>query len=185
MLGVFEVVDVTSPDMEPLYNQLVAMGGQPPCARNACRMLSCRWAPTSWRRRGRAALTWSVSGATTCPASCQSQRAQRSRGVTLHHDGLGVRKGDDSNTFVSPLIPASLKPLAQALSRGTRLELHGCSISSSEVDGELCKELAKLVARWVWASTTYQYGLPLVPPVMAFLPSGVVLGTLKPPPLTP
>lgn len=99
--------------------------------------------------------------------------------------GLAVHKDFPTRTYYNTVTSDGLIPLAQALSKNAHLELHGCSIASGP-DGDLFgKELVKQLLCWFWAWTSYQYGLPWVPPVLAFLPNGTVLKTLKPPPLAP
>jgi hypothetical protein len=190
MPGVYDVVDVTShEDMDVLYNQLVALGGTTvlryESLSNADKKMGTDILGRAGPRGASVVRIWGhgLPGVVAIAAGTTPEF------VTDHHAGFGVRAQfapeTFSKTFASTLIQESLKPLAEAMSRDARLELHGCAIGHPPLGDLFCKDLAKKLACWVWASPVAQYGLKWKPPVLAFLPNGTVLNNLTPPPLTP
>lgn len=184
MSSFFDVVDGTSPDMAPLYNRLVAMG--------KTTILRYENTPNVVERMGNDILVragprgayvvriWGhgLPGIVPIAAGIIPER------VTQDHAGLGIRRDFVTGTYFNNVVPTRLKPLADALSPVSRLELHGCSIAAGQVGDQLCRELAKQLACWVYASTTYQQDLEWVPPVLGFPPGGkTVVRNAKLPPL--
>jgi len=185
MRGVFDVVDLTSPDMKPLYDRLEAIG--------QTTILSYENMPNVVERMGNDILVragshrayvvriWGhgLPGVLPIAAGTIPER------VTRDNAGLASRRDLATGTYLNNVVPTRLKSLAEALSPTARLELHGCSIAAGFVGDQFCKELAKQLACWVYASTTYQQDLEWVPPVLAFVPGGKsVIHDAKPPPLT-
>ena len=185
MPSFFDVVDCTSPDMVPLYDRLVASGRTTVLCyermSNAVVQMGNDILRMAGPRGAHVVRIWGHG----LPGIVPIATGLTPEGVTLHHAGLGIRRDFDTNTYFNTAVPEKLKPLAQALNPTARLELHGCSIAAGRVGDQLCRELAKQLACWVYASTVYQYELEWVPPVLAFPPGGkTVVNNAKPPPLT-
>lgn len=185
MPGVFDVIDVTSPDMEPLYDRLVALKRTTILRYERMSNAVVQMGNDILARAGpRGAIVVRIWGH-GLPGIVPIATGLKPEGVTLHNAGIGIYKDFATGTYYNNVVPESLKPLAQALSPIARLELHGCSIAAGKVGDKLCTELAKQLACWVYASTTFQTTLEWVPPVLAFPPGGrPAIKDAKPPPLT-
>jgi hypothetical protein len=184
MPNFFDVVDCTSPDMEPLYGRLAIMGRtiilRYERMSNAVMQMGHDILAQAGPRGAAVVRIWGHG----LPGIVPIATGLNPEGVTLHHAGLGIHKDFATGTYYNNVVPPALKDLAQAMSPTARLELHGCSIAAGKVGDLLCKELAKLLACWVYASTTYQRDLEWVPPVLAFPPGGrTVITNAVPPPL--
>jgi hypothetical protein len=185
MPSFFDVVDGTSPDMVPLYNRLVALGkttilryeNMP----NVVELMGNDILQRAGPRGAYLVRIWGhgLPGIVPIAAGTIPER------VTQDNAGLGIHRDFVTGTYFNNVVPARLKALAEALSPVARLELHGCSIAAGKVGDLLCRELAKQLACWVYASTGYQQDLEWVPPVLGFPPGGkTVVKNAKPPPLT-
>jgi hypothetical protein len=198
----FDVVDVTSPDMEVLYNRLKELSGT-----TVLRYMNLSGAPyqagsdilaRSGPRGAFVVRIWGHGlpgvvpiGAGLIPEYVAGHQAGlilakdfktdtyynnvAPSADSLRHASPGLNVTSGAPQFLSPTLrftTPALKFLAAAMNPAGRVELHGCVIARGKVGEEFGKQLAKVLGCWVYASSEFQRGLEWEPPVLGFPPGG-------------
>jgi hypothetical protein len=208
----FDVVDVTSDDMEVLYGRLQKLSGT-----TLLRYMNLSAAPQqagydilsrSGPRGAFVVRIWGHGmpgvvpiGAGLVPEYVRDQQAglilMKDWQTDTWHNNVSPtpRTLRPSAPNLAPRAPDFLSPaprfpapaldyLAAAMNPAGRLELHGCSIAAGKVGESFGKRLAQVLGCWVYASADIQHGLDWDGRVLGFPPGGKsVIQNAKAPPL--